>query len=977
MCARCTSPCIFRGGELAEIVHMFDTGFGGVQQPVLVMERARSDPVGPTVGRRPVETDAPRGVPRGTRVATARPGPASASPTRRRRSDAPAGLGALRRAALPLQLQLPRRRQPPRGAGRGGGPARARGAGPHRPRRLLRRGPLRRGGPGARAAHRVRRRARPSGAPDGARPNGHRPADRHGRVPPAVVACSLADGPAGYARLARAHQRRRSWRGEKGAPRSFADLAERAPTPVAAGHWLVLTGCRKGTVPAALRGRRPGAPPARELDRLVDAFGRDRVRSSCGTTATRSTPPATTRSPSSPRRGRVDVRRHQQRALRHPRAAPARHRARRGAGPAQPRRDRRLAARRRPAPTCAPAPSRPGASPRYPGAVERAAELGPGVRLRPAARRARTCRRSRAPTATTEMELAARADRAGRRAPLRRPAAHGARSPRGRGPQIDHELDVIEQLGFPGYFLIVRDIVEFCRRAGHLLPGPGLGGQLGGLLRPRHHQGRRRRRSACCSSGSCRPSATARPTSTSTSRSDRREEVIQYVYERYGRDHAAQVANVITYRAQVGGARHGQGARLRPRPAGRLDQAGRPLGRAVERRRRRQPRRARHPGRRCSTWPAQVEDCPRHLGIHSGGMVICDRPVVEVCPVEWARMADRSVLQWDKDDCAAVGPGEVRPARARACSRRCTTRSTSCAEHHGVEVDLADHPPGGRGLRHAVRAPTRSACSRWRAAAQMATLPRLQAPHVLRPRGRGRAHPPRPDPGRVGAPVHPAAQRPGAGHLPAPAARARRWRKTLGVPLFQEQLMQMAIDVAGFTAGRGRPAAPGDGVQARRRSGWSGCASGSTTGMAERGITGEVADEHLREAGGLRQLRLPREPLGVASPTWCTTSSWLKLHHPAAFCAALLNAQPMGFYSPQSLVPTPAATASRCARPDLNASLPTATLEPCERVAGRGGGAARASARCAASAPTWPTEIAAGRPYGPCRSRTSPAGCRR
>ena len=240
----------------------------------------------------------------------------------------------------------------------------------------------------------------------------------------------------------------------------------------------------------------------------------------------------------------------------------------------------------------------------------------------------------------------------------------------------------------------------------------------------------------------------------------------------------------------------------------------------------------------------------------------------------------------------------------------------------------------------------------------MATLPRLQAARVLRPGGRGRADPARPDPGRLGAPVHPPPQRPGAGHLPAPAAARRRWSKTLGVPLFQEQLMQMAIDVAGFTAGRGRPAAPGDGLQARRRADGARCASGSTTGMA--------AQRHHRR-GRRRDLREDRRPSPTtaspratrsASPTWSTPARGSSCYYPAAFCAALLNAQPMGFYSPQTLVADARRHGVEVARPGRQRRRAEAILSTAsgpQRRAGAGASGSGLAERAHDRRTSWPS----------------------
>ena len=215
---------------------------------------------------------------------------------------------------------------------------------------------------------------------------------------------------------------------------------------------------------------------------------------------------------------------------------------------------------------------------------------------------------------------------------------------------IDHELALIEQLDFAGYFLIVWDIVEFCRGANIFCQGRGSAANsavcyaLGitaadavslGLLFERFLS----------------PERDGPPDIDVDIESDRREEVIQYVYERYGRHHTAQVANVITYRSRSAIRDMAKALGYQPGQQDAWSKEVDAWGNVATT--------AGQPD--CSIpqqvldLAAQVEDAPRHLGIHSGGMVICDRPVIEVCPVEWARMDKRSVLQWDKDDCARTG----------------------------------------------------------------------------------------------------------------------------------------------------------------------------------------------------------------------------------------------------------------------------------------------------------------------------------
>ena len=235
--------------------------------------------------------------------------------------------------------------------------------------------------------------------------------------------------------------------------------------------------------------------------------------------------------------------------------------------------------------------------------------------------------------------------------------------------------------------------------------------------------------------------------------SDRREEVIQHVYARYGREHTAQVANVISYRprsavrdvAKAFGFSPGQ----QDAWSKQIDRWGSVAAVDVE-----------DIPEQVVAYANELQAFPRHLGIHSGGMVICDRPVIEVCPVEWGRMPGRSVLQWDKDDCAGGRAGQVRPARPRHALRAALRLRPDRHDPRPGRHDL-DDPEVYDMLCRADSVGVFQVESR----AQMATLPRLQAARVLRPGGGGGADPARPDPGRLGAPVHPAQERPGAGDV--------------------------------------------------------------------------------------------------------------------------------------------------------------------------------------------------------------------
>ncbi|HWC12934.1 MAG TPA: PHP domain-containing protein, partial [Acidimicrobiales bacterium] len=447
----------------------------------------------------------------------------------------------------------------------------------------------------------------------------------------------LARDPEGYGRLCRVIGDAQVRGGQKGRPRfSLAALAE-----AHGGHWLVLTGCRKGAVPAALVDHGP-AVAARQLADLVACFGRDNVAVELWD---HGDPLDTARNDAL---GEVAVRAgvdlvatnnvHYATPARRPLAtALAAVRARRSldeldgwlppAGSAHLRSGTEMARR----------------FARYPGVVERTAELGRACAfdLRLVAPRLPDWP---VPPGHTEMTWLRELTRQGA---LRRYGPPEEERVPGAWRQIDYELDTIEQLGFAGYFLVVWDIVEFCRRSGIYCQGRGSAANsavcyaLGvtnadavalGLLFERFLS----------------PERDGPPDIDVDIESDRREEAIQYVYERYGRERAAQVANVITYRpksavrdmAKALGHSPGQ----QDAWSKQIDAWG-PLSATV--------------AARDHDIPApvlelaqQVQGFPRHLGIHSGGMVICDRPVVEVCPVEWGRMEGRTVLQWDKDDCA-------------------------------------------------------------------------------------------------------------------------------------------------------------------------------------------------------------------------------------------------------------------------------------------------------------------------------------
>ncbi|HEX4217300.1 MAG TPA: PHP domain-containing protein, partial [Acidimicrobiales bacterium] len=478
----------------------------------------------------------------------------------------------------------------------------------------------------------------------------------------------LARDPAGYARLSRAIAEAHLAGGEKGKPVfTLDDLAARH-----GGHWQILTGCRKGAVAGALTAGGPSAA-ARQLDHLIDSFGTDNVAVELWD---HGDPLDTARNDAlallAVERGVSPVATnnvHYASPARFPLAtALAAVRARRPLDELQgwlppsamaclrseSEQRRRFA--------------------RWPGVVEQAAEIAADCAfdLHLVAPRLPDFP---IPAGYTEqtwlVELV-------RRGALDRYGPREAERVPGAWERLDHELAVIDALGFPGYFLTVWDIVRFCREQDIFCQGRGSAATsavcyaLGITNVDAVHLGLLFERFLS-------PARDGPPDIDVDIESGRREEVIQYVYQRYGRHHAAQVANVITYRSRSA-----------------LRDMGKALG---------------HPLAEVEGWAGSVDrgmsihdeeaipsmvrdlagavlDFPRHLGIHSGGMVICDRPVVEVCPVEWARMPERSVLQWDKDDCAAVGLVKF-DLLGLGMLTALHHMVDLVSAHHGIEVDVA------------------------------------------------------------------------------------------------------------------------------------------------------------------------------------------------------------------------------------------------------------------------------------------------
>ncbi len=770
-------------------------------------------------------------------------------------------------------------------------------------------------------AVRLAEAARPHGLPTvfGAELTLDSPRERTGQADPAGThLVVLAEGPVGYARLARAISDAQL-AGRKGLARfSLPALAEAARAavhrhPQASTHnnaWYVLTGCRKGAVTRALHDEGPAAA-RRALAQLMEAFGRDRVFVELWDHGDPLDRPRNDALAALAMEAHVRVvatnNVHYATPAQRPLAmALAAVRARRslealdGWLPASPLAHLRSAG------------EQASRLARYPGSIEAGVELATASAFE---LRLAGLNLPDHPVPPGHTEMTWLRVLAGRGAEVRYPPAH----PRHDDAldQIDHELGLIDQLGFAGYFLLVHDIVAFCNRENIFCQGRGSAANSAvcyaigitnadavslGLLFERFMS----------------PARDGPPDIDLDIEHHRREEVIQYVYNRYGRERAAQVANVITYRPR-------SALREMAKVCGFSSEEADDLAKQVDVRRfgdidGLEAAPADLPANVLALARA-VEGHPRHLGIHAAGMVIADRPLVEFCPVEWARRENRSVLQWDKDDCAAAGLVKF-DLLGLGMLTMLHLGVDLIGQHRGTVIDLATIPQEEQVYDLLCAADT-IGVFQVESRAQMATLPRLRPRcfydlvvevALIRP-------------GPIqGDSVHPYLRRRN-GEEPVtylhPLLESSLAR-TLGVPLFQEQLMQMAIDVAGFTAAEADQLRSAMGSK-RSHERMARLRTRLMAGMAERDITGEVAEAIAHKLEAFADFGFP-ESHSVSFAYLVYSSAWMKYHYPAEFTCALLNAQPMGFYSPNTIVGDAARHGVETFAPDVNRSARDCTL---------------------------------------------------
>jgi error-prone DNA polymerase len=491
---------------------------------------------------------------------------------------------------------------------------------------------------------------------------------------------------------------------------------------------------------------------------------------------------------------------------------------------------------------------------------------------------------------------------------------------------IEHELALIAELRYEAYFLTVWDLVHFARGRGILCQGRGSAANSAVCF--------------CLEVTSVDPDRIdllferfvskerdEAPDIDIDFEHERREEVIQYVYEKYGRERAGLAATVITYRLRSAVRDVGKSLGLS------LDRVG-AIAQALERATGTEtlPARLRgaglNPDARISRQLLRLVETilgfPRHLSQHVGGMVLTNGPLCELVPIENAAMPGRTVIQWDKDDLDALGILKVDCLALGMLSaiRKCFAL---VAQHEGRQLTLANVPAEDPAVYDMVSRADTIGVFQIESRAQMSMLPRLRPQcfydlvievAIVRP-------------GPIqGDMVHPyLRRRNGEEPVEFPDERIRAvLERTLGVPIFQEQAMRLAVVAAGFT--------PGEADQLRRAMGaWrrqgiiDQFQRKLLEGMTARGYSAEFAERLFNQIRGFGEYGFP-ESHAASFALLVYVSAWLKRHHPAAFTAALLNSQPMGFYAPAQLIADARNRGIEVRPVDVNHSDWDCTLEP-------------------------------------------------
>lgn len=465
--------------------------------------------------------------------------------------------------------------------------------------------------------------------------------------------------------------------------------------------------------------------------------------------------------------------------------------------------------------------------------------------------------------------------------------------------QANYELQLIEEMNFPAYFLTVYDAVRFARERGILCQGRGSAANsvvcfaLGITAVDPSRQRVLFERFLSKERGEP-------PDIDVDFEHERREEVLQYLYDKYGRHRAAMVNEIISYRSRSAirdvGKILGLSLDQVTRLAKTLDWRDKELLAERVKEAGLDPSDARVA--QLFELVEQIQGFPRHLSIHTGGFVISEQSLRARCPIEPAAMDKRTVIQWDKDDIDAVGFVKV-----DCLSLGMLTAIRKCfelvAEHHGHELTLATVPSEDPFVYDMICRADTMGVFQIESRAQMSMLPRLRPRcfydlvievSIVRP-------------GPIqGGMVHPYLER-RSGAEPVSYAHPDLepiLARTLGVPIFQEQVMEMAMVVGGFSAGEADELRRAMGAW-RKRGGLAELVELLRNNMVERGLEPGYAEQVSKQIIGFGEYGFP-ESHAASFALLIYVSCYLKAYFPAAFCAALLNSQPMGFYSPRSLL---------------------------------------------------------------------------
>ncbi len=470
--------------------------------------------------------------------------------------------------------------------------------------------------------------------------------------------------------------------------------------------------------------------------------------------------------------------------------------------------------------------------------------------------------------------------------------------------QIERELALIEKLKLAGYFLIVWDIVDFCRRKNILVQGRGSAANS----------------AVCYALGITAVDAVGMDLlferflseergempdiDLDLPSGDQRELAIQYVYDRYGQMGAAMTANVITYRGRSAVRDVGKVLGFEERELGRLASQINPFEwkgskDTLEARFRDQGLDLRDPRiSRFFSLTNEILDLPRHLGQHSGGMVICQDQLDSIVPLEPASMPGRVVVQWDKDDCADLGIIKV---DLLGLGMMAVLEDTIeiIRDSYGDGVDLAHLPQDDLEVYECLQKADTIGLFQVESRAQMSCLPRMKPDKfydivvqvaIIRPGP------------IVGEMLHPYLRRRQGLEAPASLHPVLEpvLERTLGVPLFQEQLIRMAMLAAGFSGGQAEELRRAFGFK-RSEKRMREVEVKLREGMERKGITGEAQERIIQAITSFALYGFP-ESHAASFALLAYASAYLKCHYLAAFTAAILNNQPMGFYSPATLV---------------------------------------------------------------------------